>query len=104
MVSKGYSITPDGEVISASGKPLVARVNPRNMYLEVRVRSRNKQTFPVPVHKFAAFVKFGNAAFERGKHVRHLDTDRHNNRPGNIKMGTPSQNWRDWWARNRGNG
>lgn len=91
-------------MVSCSGKPLVARVNPKNMYLEVRVKNRDGNTFPVHVHKFVAFLKFGNAAFEHGMHVRHLDTNRHNNRPDNIKMGTPSQNWRDWWqARKAGN-
>lgn len=49
----------------------------------------------ITVHRFVAYLKFGDYLFNSGLHVRHLDGDKKNNNPNNLELGTPAQNSQD---------
>jgi hypothetical protein len=49
----------------------------------------------VPVHRLAAFQKFGDRIFDPGIVVRHLNEDHLDNSVDNLGIGTPSANQMD---------
>lgn len=91
---KGYRVTETGTVVNALGRTRVLQIknadtDPRHVF---NVGIGNGNRFPVMVHKLQAYQKFGEAMFEPGILVRHLDEDSLNNRPENIALGTPTDN------------
>ncbi len=60
----------------------------------------NKPTF-IPVHKFVAYKKYGDRAFENGIMIRHLDNNHLNNADDNIALGTAYDNAMDIPAEQR---
>lgn len=55
----------------------------------------------VPCHKAVAFMEWGDAAFADGVHVRHLNGDKLDFSVGNLKIGSPSENYADKSTENR---
>ena len=51
--------------------------------------------YPVKVHRLVAYQKFGNAIFEKGIQVRHLNGDKLDFSFQNIEIGTSKQNQLD---------
>lgn len=49
----------------------------------------------IGVHRFVAYMKYGEKTFEPGIQVRHLDNDSFNNIHDNIAIGTASENAMD---------
>lgn len=97
---KGYRVV-DGEVISPfRDEPLKQRINRRGYY-EFGVRVKDErfnlvwETRKVQVHRLAAYQKFGEAIFQDGVQVRHLDDNSKNNLEDNIGIGTQQDNMMD---------
>lgn len=84
---KGYRIV-DGVIMSSKGdgKTVKATLNKGRYFKFSTTEGR------VKIHKLVAFQKFGNAMFEEGIMVRHLDGDGFNNLPDNIALGTCQDN------------
>lgn len=93
IIIKGYTIDKDGIISNPQSKKLKGCVYDK--YLKISVRTSENSSFPVRVHKFQAYVKFGDKIFEKGIVVRHLDGDSLNNKWDNIAIGTQSQNMMD---------
>lgn len=49
----------------------------------------------VLVHRIIGYLKFGDKIFEKGKQIRHLDSNSLNNKWENILLGTQSENEMD---------
>jgi len=62
-------------------------------------RHTTKKVFGKPVsvslHRFQAYLKFGDKIFEKGIQVRHLNNVKSDNSWDNLELGTPSQNFYD---------
>lgn len=91
--NKGYRVLDDGSVsgINVSKRKL----NLEDGYYTISLRIKDTTHTNIPVHKLAAFQKFGNEIFKDGIEVRHLDNNSLNNKPENIGIGTHSINCMD---------
>ena len=93
---RGYRVTPEGEVVSPSGIIRKLKCSKSNPRLSFTVRSRILGIMDnVFVHRLQAYQKFGEAIFEEGIEVRHLDNDKFNNSYSNIGIGTGIENMMD---------
>jgi hypothetical protein len=54
-----------------------------------------KHAYSVPAHKVIAYAIWGDAAFEPGIHVRHLNGDNEDSSRANLALGTPRENEMD---------
>ena len=82
---KGYRII-DGIIYNPDGKILKGYVGKRGYRRFSPVRTNH-----VKVHRLVAYQKFGDALFEEGIEVRHLDNNKLNNSEDNIALGTHQQ-------------
>ncbi len=90
----GYRLTENGDgVISPSGKPL-AVFSAKGGYLIVwfgpKIARKN-----IRLHRFQAWLKYGDAIYQEGIVCRHLDGNPKNNAPDNIALGSASENMMD---------
>jgi hypothetical protein len=96
--NKGYRVQADGSVLSPTGivRKLTYQKNEnRNPYLKFNIKlsiAGWSITYPVSVHKLAAYQKYGEAYLADGQVARHLDGDPHNNSLDNIVIGSISEN------------
>ncbi len=89
-VERGYTISECGSLYGIKGI--------------LKIKLCGKQRYPtfstnwggfvfgVPVHLFAAYVFYGEKAFEKGVVVRHLNANTLDCSKENIVLGTPSEN------------
>jgi len=89
-IEKGYHATEDRVVIGSSGKKLKLQTAPSGrkcfgVWYESAV-------VMICVHRLIAYQKFGDALFQEGMEVRHLDNNYLNNAPKNIALGTHQDN------------
>jgi len=56
---------------------------------------KHNKTTSVHVHRLVAYQKYGDAMFDEGIEVRHLDRNKRNNLGENIAMGTSKDNSQD---------
>lgn len=89
---KGYRIS-DGKIFNPSGKQLRPRIN-NNGYPGITIRYNGKSK-NLPIHKLAAYQKFGDALFQNKIEVRHLNDDKLDFSLSNIEIGTHQQNHLD---------
>ena len=92
-IQRGYTVDGDGDVYGPSGRRLARRAcgsGYRAIAMKIEGRVVN-----VEVHRIAAYQRYGEAIFQDGIEVRHLDGDCTNNRADNLALGTPSQNSMD---------
>jgi hypothetical protein len=89
---KGYRVLPDGSVCSPKGRILSRNNTDRDGYPQFRFE---KGCTYIPVHRLAAYQKFGKRLYDPGIEVRHRRNDPSNSRPCNILIGTRSQNSMD---------
>lgn len=94
---KGYRVSPNGGVTSPLGKVRKCSIRTRKGYtrLSFTVALGDRTAYPAPVHRLAAFQKFGVECFCDGVVVRHLDGNPLNNSLNNIAIGSLSDNARD---------
>lgn len=92
---RGCRVKASGEVIGVKGKPRKTRVNSRG-YLTFNLKPPfTKDSFPINVHKLAAYQIYGIAAFEEGTQVRHLNNIKTDNSSSNIAIGSQLDNVSD---------
>lgn len=93
--SKGYRVV-DGEVYSpynnSTKKLYLHSKNKPYVCFCVKV---GKRTRNVLVHRMVAYQKYGDAIYNDGICVRHMDGDGANNLEDNIEIGTHSDNMSD---------
>jgi len=95
---KGYKIL-NGKVFTPKGKELKLADNYKG-YPKIAIRL-NKKSYTVPIHKIVAYQKFGNAMFDKGVQVRHLNGNKWDFSFDNIEIGTQSDNRQDIPAEKR---
>lgn len=83
--NKGYRVV-NGKLISHTGKAM--KTSNLRGYAGVKIRKE----YDVRVHKLAAYQKYGEAMFEEGIVVRHLDGNKQNNKEENIAIGSCKDN------------
>ena len=89
---KGYRVK--GDKVTGVTVCYVKLLNDRNGYPYFKIRHKGKM-IKVMAHRLAAFQKFGEAMYEEGTQVRHLNGDPSDFRFTNIAIGTQSQNSMD---------
>lgn len=91
----GYRVQEDGTVLSSQGKTVkLARSTHGYLRFYVQCRTRALKG-PVLVHRLAAYQKFGEKMLLPRVQVRHLNGDKDDRTPGNIAIGTSSENAMD---------
>ena len=88
---KGYCVDIHGNVWSKTKQLALRKAQDRYQFT---IRYYGKRV-TIPVHKFVAYLKFGDEIFKEGIEVRHLDGNSLNNGYENISIGTHTQNMRD---------
>jgi len=89
----GYRVLDDGKMMDPEGKIIHTR-SAHKCYL-FKCKNVNENTGHCYIHRLAAYQKYGEAMFENGIVVRHLNGDKADNSLDNIAIGTLSQNQRD---------
>ncbi len=95
--NKGYYCDKNGNIFS-SQKQLSLRKAQDRYYFTIRYYG---QRTTISVHKYIAYLKFGDEIFKDGIEVRHLDNNSMNNSWDNILIGTHAQNMQDIPKNNR---
>lgn len=95
--SKGYYTDKNGNVYS-SKKKIALRKTQERYNFTIRYYG---QRVTIAVHKFVAYLKYGDKIFNDGIEVRHLDSNSLNNTWDNIAIGTHSENMMDMSKNNR---
>lgn len=85
----GFRIDNSGNLYNPRGKLLKGCTRKGYKCFKFRV---DYETYYISVHRFQAYVKFGERLFEPNIMVRHLDGNPLNNSFSNIEIGTGSQN------------
>ena len=93
---KGYRVDDNGSVISPRGitRKLATKDRSGHKVSTFTVGFRGG-SFPVPVHKLAAYQLYGDKCFEPGMNIRHLNGNSQDNSPKNLALGTGSDNCMD---------
>jgi hypothetical protein len=94
---KGYYVDNDGNVFSKRNQ---LKLQNRKNYLHFSIRYFGER-IPIKVHRFVAYMKYGNEMFNDGIVIRHFDGNSLNNSWENILIGTLSQNTMDIPKENR---
>ena len=99
--TKGYRVI-DGKLYNPKGVERKTRPknNPSVPYLRTTFRVEGK-SISIPIHKLAAYQKFGNKVFESGILVRHLNANSFDNRESNLELGTSLDNFNDMSEANK---
>ncbi|MEW4212238.1 HNH endonuclease [Priestia megaterium] len=85
---KGYTINKAGEIINPKGQTVKGSTRRfKNCVYKTFGISHKGSSRPILVHRFVAYKKFGEVAFE-AECIRHLNQNSLDNRPDNIYMGT----------------
>jgi len=90
---RGYRVLECGSVVNEKGKILAGGLN-KKKYRCITIRVKGVSRHPL-VHKMQAYQKYGDAMFEEGIQVRHLNGDSLDNSFDNIAIGTCSDNQMD---------
>lgn len=91
-ISKGYTITQDGDILSPYGKIEGCAYKG---YKTFKLSIGGRKYINIRVHRLQAYQKYGEKIYEKGIEVRHLDNISTNNSWGNIAIGTHSENMMD---------
>jgi len=90
---KGYRVTDDGILLGVNGLPKSARPCKRGYQNStIKIGNACRRLY---VHRLMAYQKYGEAMFDSGIHVRHLNGVSTDNRIENIAIGTASENTMD---------
>lgn len=91
-VNKGYYANENGDIFSVKKKLILGKS--KNGYLRFSIRCNGYREV-VFVHKFVAYLKYGDKMFEDNIEVRHFNGDSSDNSFENILLGTHSDNMQD---------
>jgi len=87
---KGYYVDKEGNIYSPNKKLALMKAQDRYKFT---IRYFGKRVV-IPVHRFVAYLKFGDKVFE-GVDVRHLNSNSLDNSWDNIELGSHSDNMMD---------
>lgn len=90
----GFTIDKDGNVTNPKGKKIKGHVN-MNGYLIFSVRYNQTHTIKIGVHRFQAYVKFGDLIYNDKIVIRHLNGNSLDNSWDNIDIGSQGDNMFD---------
>lgn len=93
----GWRVTDEGVVGKPNGttrRAVVKKMNSRRTEYEVFSVKFEGSSYPIPVHKLAAFQKFGFRIFVADC-IRHLDGNPLNNAVSNLGLGSHRENAMD---------
>lgn len=93
-IQKGYYVAENGDAYSCHKKLKLKLSSKICRYYCFNIRYYEKHT-TIKVHRLQAYQKFGEAIFEKGIVVRHLNGDSLDNSFNNIDIGTQSDNVMD---------
>jgi len=94
MHKLGYYISNDGQVFNPEGKPIGKKASDGYVIHSVRL-GKNTNPIQIGLHRYVAYIKYGDVIFEKGVQCRHLNDIKSDNRPSNICMGTAKDNYND---------
>ena len=92
VCQKGYEVI-NGEILNHLNKKINFILTKKG-YPIISVSIWNTR-YPVKVHRLVAYQKFGNAVFEKGIEVRHLNGNKLDFSFENILIGTAKENSQD---------
>lgn len=95
--NKGYRVDALGRLVSPSGVLRKCLTNNKGYFVFTQRYGKRKDNkmATIPVHRLAAYQKFGEAVFDEGIVVRHFNDDPKDNSPDNIFIGSQQQNMLD---------
>lgn len=94
LIEKGYYIDKKGNLYNPKGEKITGYIA-NNGRRATGIRRADNTVAPIFFHRIVAYVKFGDAIYEEGIEVRHLDNNCLNNSWDNIDIGTDHDNKMD---------
>ena len=92
LINKKYTVV-NGELVSPRGKVLKCTIT--NAGYKKSTVYLNKKNRPFDLHRFVAYIKYGDAIFRENIVVRHLNGNRLDNTYENISIGSILENMDD---------
>ena len=94
---KGYRVDILGRLVSPNGVLRKCFVNNKGYFVFTQRygKRRDNKMATIPVHRLAAYQKFGKAVFDKAIVVRHSNDDPKDNSLDNISIGSQQQNMLD---------
>lgn len=90
---RGYRVTTEGKCLNPKGE--VKGSTKYRGYLALKLRVEGRSSVTVYIHRLQAFQKYGEALYEQGVVVRHLNSNKEDNSWDNVAVGTQSDNMLD---------
>lgn len=91
---RGYTVTDCGKLIGLKGNVIKVSISGKQRYPTFST-NWGGFVYGLPIHQFAAYIFFGERAFDDSLVVRHLNADRLDFSRRNIVLGTYSENEND---------
>jgi len=92
---EGYRVSDDGVLIDPNGGSCAVRFSSTRYPIKSIKLKKGNPGVSMYLHKLMAYQKYGEAMFESGIEVRHLNGIKTDNSYNNIAIGTRSQNQMD---------
>lgn len=96
---KGYRVSPDGELIGPRGNSRGFELSKPYGYPTFQVKEKQEdgrqKTISVRIHWLVAYQKYKGKWMDSDLVVRHMNGDKTDFRPRNIRLGTASENEMD---------
>lgn len=89
---RGYRVLEDGTVLNHAGKPMKLRVYKDTKYPQLVIRVDKSKSKTIRIHRLAAYCFYGEALFDEGIEVRHLNANVFDVSKANIALGTHREN------------
>lgn len=90
---RGYYVTLCGLLYGPKGR-IKLSLSPKQKYPTFSTNWGGR-VYGLPVHKFAGYFWYGDAALEKGVHVRHMKPDTLDFSKKNLRLGSASDNEQD---------
>jgi len=97
-VERGFDFDfEEQKLVCPSGYKITPRLYGSQRYpsYTINLLQGDKSSGSFPIHKFAAYLLYGEKSLEKGVHVRHIDGDVLNLSKENIVLGTARENEMD---------
>ena len=91
---RGYTVTDCGKLMGLRDNVIKASISGKQRYPTFST-NWGGIVYGIPIHQFAAYIFFGERAFDDSLVVRHLNADRLDFSKSNIALGTYSENEND---------
>ncbi len=97
-LEKGYYVDKHGNLFNPNNRKLktnIIKSKKQLRYAQFGIKIKSGVRLFIRVHRFIAYMKFGEKIFENGVVVRHLNNDPTDNSWDNIGIGSHTDNMRD---------